>query len=201
MRNEYSLAMLAATLLAAAPLPAAHAQWSLAVGLRAARFSGGAEEPATGRSLRPYRPTLLEAGVSRWGKPVGVGVRVYYASSSLALEGAEGVAAVKDAIEVFGLTPEVSARISQLGPDGVLRAFAGPVLEIWKLADMDSRLRVGVSASLGLEVPFGGRWSGEARLGAGVLPASPFTDEDLDPALRRRALWRREITAELSYRL
>jgi hypothetical protein len=201
MRPSYGHALLAAALLTAAPSAGVRAQWSVAVGLRAARFAGGAEEPATGRSLRPYRPTLLEAGVSRSGQPVGVGLRVYYASSSLALEGPEAVAAVKDAIEVYGLAPEVSARISRLGPDGVLRVFAGPVLEIWKLADLDSRVRVGASASLGLEVPFGGRWSGVARLGAGVTPASPFTEEDLDPALRRRALWRREITVELSYRL
>lgn len=201
MLSSYSHALLMAALLAAVPWAAASAQWSVAVGLRAARFSGGAEEPATGRSLRPYRPTVLEAGVSRSGRRVGVGLRVHYASSSLALEGADAVAAVKDAIEIYGAIPEVSVRVARLGPGGVLRAFAGPVFEIWKLPDLGSRPRVGASASLGLEVPFGGRWSGVARLGAAVTPASPFKDEDLDPSLHRRALWRREVVAELSYRM
>jgi hypothetical protein len=201
MRRSHNHALIAAALLAIVPAAVASAQWSVTVGVGAARFSGGAEEPATGRSLRPYRPTLLEAGVSRSGRRVGIGIRVHYASSSLALEGADAVAAVKDAIQIYGAIAEVSVRVSRLGPDGVIRGFAGPVFEIWKLPDLGSRSRVGVSGSVGLEVPFGPRWSGVARLGAAVTPASPFEEADLEPTLRRRALWRREVTAELSYRM
>jgi len=187
--------------LAAAVAFPARAQWVATLGLRAARFAGGAKEPATGRFLHPYRPTVFEAGVARFRGRVGVGLRVHYASSSLGLEGADAVAAIKDALEVYGAAPEVSLRVSRLGPDGILRVFAGPVFEIWKLPDMGSRKRLGVTASLGLEVPFGGRWGGSARLGAAVTPASPFNDEDLDTSLERRALWRREISAEVSYRM
>jgi hypothetical protein len=176
-------------------------QWGVATGIRAPRFSGGAVEPATGRSLRPYRPTMWEVGVDRMGRRVGVGLRLNYASSSLALEGDDALAAVKDALEVYGIDPEVSVRLTQVGPQGLVRLYAGPLLEVWKLPDVGSHLRMGFGASVGLEMPFGGRWVGSARLGAAVTPSSPFTEDDLDPSLEPRALWRREASAALHYRL
>jgi hypothetical protein len=177
------------------------AQWGVATGIRAPRFSGGAVEPATGRSLRPYRPTMWEVGVDRMGRRVGVGLRLSYTSSSLALEGDDGLAAVKDALEVYGIDPEISFRLTRVGPEGVAWLYAGPLFEIWKLPDVDSHLRMGFGASVGLDVPLGGRWVGSARVGGAVTPSSPFTEDDLDPALEPRALWRREVSAALRYRL
>lgn len=179
----------------------ARAQWTVSLGVRAPRFSGGAVEPSTGRSLRPYRPTVLEAGLDRVGRRVGAGVWVHYASSSLALEGSDGLSAVKDALTVYGAQPFVALRIARLGPEGILRIAGGPLLEVWKLPDVGSRTRLGIAAALELAVPFGGRWSGVARLGGAVTPGSPFTQEDLDPSLEPRALWRREVAASLRYRL
>lgn len=176
------------------------AQWTLGAGLRAPRFSGAAVEPATGLSLRPYRPTLIELSLNRQGARLGIGLRVHYASSSLALEGSDGLAAVKDALTLYGAEPEVSVRLSGVGPGGVLRVFAGPVLEVWKLPDIGSHFRVGLAGSLGLEVPFGGSWSGAVRVGGAVSP-SPFEQEDLNDLLEPRTLWRREAAAELRYRL
>lgn len=177
------------------------AQWRVATGIRAPRFSGGAVEPATGRSLRPYRPTMWEVGVDRVGGRMGVGLRLNYASSSLALEGDDALAAVKDALEVYGIDPEISVRLTRVGPQGLVRLYAGPLFEVWKLPDVGSHLRIGFGASVGLEMPFGGRWVGSARLGGAVTPSSPFTEEDLDPSLEPRALWRREASAALHYRL
>jgi len=177
------------------------AQWGVATGIRAPRFSGGAVEPATGRSLRPYRPTMWEFEVDRMGRRVGVGLRLNYASSSLALEGEDALAAVKDALEVYGIDPEVSLRMTRVGPHGVVRLYAGPLFEVWKLPDVSSRCRVGFGLSVGLEVQFGGRWVGSARLGGAVTPSSPFTEDDLDDSLEPRALWRREASAALHYRL
>lgn len=177
------------------------AQWGVATGIRAPRFSGGAVEPATGRSLRPYRPTMWEVGVDRIGRRVGVGLRLNYASSSLALEGHDALAAVKNALEVYGIDPEVLIRLAPVGPQGLVRLYAGPLFEVWKLPDVGSHLRVGFGASVGLEMPFGGRWVGSARLGGAVTPSSPFTERDLDPSLEPRALWRREASAALHYRL
>jgi hypothetical protein len=176
-------------------------QWGVTTGIRAPRFSGGAVEPATGRSLRPYRPTMWEVGVDRMGRRVGVGLRLNYASSSLALEGDDALAAVKDALEVYGIDPEISVRLTQLGSEGLVRLYGGPLFEVWKLRDVGSHLRVGFGASVGLEMPFGGRWVGSARLGGAVTPSSPFSEDDLDPSLEPRALWRREASAALHYRL
>jgi hypothetical protein len=178
----------------------ASAQWSVDAGIRAPRFSGGAVEPATGRSLRPYRPTVLEIGLDRLGRRAGLGLRFHYASSSLALEGEDAVAAVKDALTVYGAEPNASIRLSRVGPEGVLRLSGGPLLEIWKLPDLGSRLRVGLAASVELAMPLGGPWSGVASLG-GAVSGSPFTEEDLNPGLEPRALWRREVAAAVRYRL
>ena len=179
----------------------ATAQWAVSIGIRAPRFSGGAVEPATGLSLRPYRPTIIEAGLDRSGRRVGMGVWVHYASSSLAIEGSDALSAVKDALTVYGAEPYIALRVAGVGPEGILRIAGGPLLEVWKLPDVGSRTRIGVAAALELTVPFGGRWSGVARLGGAVTPGSPFTREDLDPDLEPRALWRREVAASLRYRL
>jgi hypothetical protein len=176
-------------------------QWEVGAGIRAPRFSGGAVEPATGRSLRPYRPTVFEAGFHRVGRRVGMGVWFHFASSSLALEGSDGLSAVKDALTVYGAEPFVAVRLTNVGPEGVLRVTGGPLLEVWKLPDLGSRTRIGAAAALELAMPFGGRWSGVARIGGAVTPGSPFTRADLDAHLEPRALWRREVAGSLRYRI
>jgi hypothetical protein len=201
MTRSHARAALLGILLIGPPTAAAQSHWAIGAGIGAPRFSGGATELATGRSLLPYRPTLLEVGFDRAGHRVGVGVWFHYASSSIALEGSDGLAAIKDALTVYGAEPFVALRLTHLGPEGVLRLLTGPLLEVWKVHDVDSRTRIGVAAAMELAVPFGGRWSGVARAGAAVTPSSPFTEADLDVGLEPRALWRREVAATLRYRL
>ena len=176
-------------------------QWSLSGGIRAPRFAGGAVESASGRSLRPYRPTMFEVGLEQERGRVGVGLRLHYASSSLALEGHDGIAAVKDALSVYGAQPEVSIRLAQVGQEGVLRLYGGPLLEIWDLRDDVSHTRLGIAAALALEVSFGRRWAGAVRAGGAVTPSSPFTEADLESSFQPRTLWRRELAGSLRYRL
>jgi hypothetical protein len=178
----------------------AQAQWTVSAGLRAARFSGGAEEVATTRSLRPYRPTQFEIGVGRRQGRVGVGLRVSYASSSLALEGSDGLAAFKDALSYYAFQPELTVQVARLGPEGRLHLYGAPLIEVWKLADAGSRTRGGLTFGAGLEMGFGGRWSGLLRAGGAVTPRSPFTRNDLDPAFEPRTLWRREVSGALQFR-
>lgn len=199
MTRFHACSALVALVLAAGSAPAT-AQWEVGLGIGAPRFSGGAVEPTTGLSLRPYRPTVLEAGVGRTGR-VGMGVWFHYASSSLAFEGEAALSAVKDALTVYGAEPFVAVRLTNLGPEGVLRVTGGPLVEVWKLPDLGSRTRIGAAAALELALPFGGRWSGVARIGGAVTPGSPFTRADLDPNLEPRALWRREVAASLRYRM
>jgi hypothetical protein len=143
---------------------------------------------------------MWELGIDHPGGSWGVGLRFRYAPSSLALEGDEAVVVVKDALSVYSIDPELSLRLSALGSGSILRLFGGPVLDIWRLPDLGSRIRLGAGVAVGLEVPLGGRVSGVARIGGGVTP-SPFDAEDLDEGLERRALWRREASAVLRYRI
>jgi hypothetical protein len=189
-----------AVLVLVAPVSPAAAQWSLSAGVRSPRYAGGAVEPASGRSLGPYRPTMWEVGVDRASGRMSLGLRFRYAPSSLALEGEEAVAVVKDAMSVYGVDAEVSFRVAALGPGAIVRLFAGPVLDIWKLPDIGTHLRPGASVSVGLEASLGGRWSAVARAG-GAVTGSPFDAEDLDQGLEPRALWRREVSGVLRYRL
>jgi hypothetical protein len=177
------------------------AQWAVSAGIRAPRFSGAAVEPGTDRSLHPYRPTMVEIGLKRGGRRVAAGVYLLYASCSLALEGSEAVAAIKDALSVYGIRPEVALRLSRLGAEGTVRLHVGPLLEVWQLPDIGSHWRIGLAASVGLEWPLGGPWSAAAQLGGAVTPASPFRQEDLEIPLEPRALWRREGAVALRYLL
>lgn len=199
MTPTRSRAVILAVLAVMSGAAPAAAQWTLGAGVQSPRFTGGAAEPATGRSLVPYRPTMLELSVSRNGRHVGVSLRGHYASSSLALEGSDGLAAVKDALSVYGIEPQVSIAFGHVGA-GVLRALVGPLLEVWKFPDVRSHVRIGAAGSLELEVPFGERWSGALRLG-GAASASPFDQENLLEGLEVRTLWRRAAAAELRFRL
>jgi len=198
--RSHALAALVLCFLAASPAML-RAQWTLSGGIAAPRFFGGAEESSTGSSLSPYRPTVFGIRLERSGQHVGMAMRVYYASSSLALEADDAVSAVKDALSVYGAEPEVSVRLTRVGQDGTLRLYGGPLLELWDLAGSVTRARLGLGAALGLELPLGGRWSGALRAGAAVTPSSPFTEEDLEPAFEPRTLWRRELEGSLRYRL
>jgi hypothetical protein len=200
MRTLYARAALGALLAVGVPTSGA-AQWTLAAEIGSARFWGGSAEVGGERSFRPYRPTLVGLGVAYARGTVGVGVRFHYAGSSLALEGKEAVVASKGVLDVYGLSPELSLPLSRLGSEVRVRLYAGPLIEVWKLAKEISHLRLGASAAVGLEVPLGVRLAGTLRAGMAVIPASPFAREDLDPSYEPRALWRRTLSTSLAYRL
>ena len=184
----------------AAP-PRAAAQWTLIAELASARFSGGAGEERGGRSLRPYRPTIVGVGVERAAGPVGVAIRGYYARASLALEGADAVVAVKDAMHLRGVALDLSEeRLATLGSSARLMGYVSPMVERWTLADQASHVGLGFCAGLALEVPLGGHWSAAVRGGAAVS-GSPFAADDLDAGYVPRTLWRREVSGRLRYRL
>jgi len=192
-------ALTLALLLAAVSHEAA-AQWAASVDVSAARFWGGSREVDGDRSFRPYRPTIVGLGLERQGHGITVAVRGYYASASLGLEGTDGVAAVKNALDLHGVSMELSRAVTTLGESAPLVIYGGPVIEVWDLADQSSRTRVGLTGSIGLQVALGERFSGVIKAGAAVT-ASPFSANDLDQGFEPRALWRRELSGRLRYRL
>jgi hypothetical protein len=200
MRTQrFTPSLLALSLCAAASHQAAP-QWTVTAEVTAPRYWGGSSELEGGRSFRPYRPTVAGLGLERSIHGVSAGVQGYYASTSLALEGPEGVVAVKNALELYGVAAELSGNIRNLGEGGRLMLYGGPVVEVWSLAGEASHVRGGFAAAIGLQVAMGKRWSAVIRVGAAVS-GSPFEADDLDAGFVPRMLWRREVSGRLRYRL
>jgi hypothetical protein len=178
------------------------AQWVGSAEIGADRFWGGSiERGGQERSFRPYRPTTGGVGLERRGARLGAGLRLRYASASLALEGGDALSAIKGVFEVYSLCPEVVYMLTSLGSDNQLLLRAGPIFEVWSIMEEDSQTRAGVQASISLRVPVGSRLA--ASFGAGgALIASPFITEQLEAEdFEPRALWRRRVAGGLEYRL
>jgi hypothetical protein len=194
------IALLLAVSLAGASREAP-AQWVLAAEIGAARFWGAsAETGGSGRSFRPYRPTIVGLGLEREARQLGWGVRLKYAGASLALEGNDAVSAVKGALNLYEVAPELSVRLKRLSSGLQFRLCAGPLVDIWELGSETSHVRVGAQAGIRLHVPLGGRVSAGVGANLGVTP-SPFNDGDLVAGYEPRILWRRGVTGSLRYRL
>lgn len=176
-------------------------QWAVAAEVGSDRFWGGSVEKAEERrSFLPYRPTTFGVGLERQAGRFSLGVRLRYASASLALEGAHGVVAAKGIFTMYSVSPELAYRLATMGSVHPLSLHAGPIFEVWGVIDEDSQIRVGVQSAVSLSVPLGGRLAGSVIAGAALIP-SPFARDQLDPNFERRALWRRRLAAELEYRL
>ena len=188
------------TLILAAAPPRAAAQWTLSADVTATRFSGGSSEEPGNRSFRPYRPTLAGLGVEKYGRSVGVALHGYYASASLALEGPDAVVAVKRALDLYGVSMEVSGGLATFGTASRLMLYAGPRVEVWNLTGETSHVRAGFGVAIGLQVPIERRWSVVMQAGVAVS-GSPFAAEDLDAGFVPSRLWRREVSGRLRYRL
>ncbi len=176
-------------------------QWAVTTEVGADRFWGGSiENTADRRSFRPYRPTTFGVGLQRKAGRLGAGLRLRYASASLALEGADAVVAAKGVFTVYTAAPEVVYRAISLGSVNQLMLHFGPLFEVWSVVDEDSQTRVGIQGAVSLNLPLGGRFAGSVMAGAALIP-SPFEEAQLDPSFERRALWRRRFAVGLDYRL
>ena len=165
------------------------------------RFWGGSVDDTPDHlSLRPYRPTTFGVGLERRAGRLGAGLKLRYASSSLALEGDEAVAVVKGIFTVYSAAPELAYRLLSVGSANELILHAGPLFEIWSVEDEDAQTRVGIQGAASFHVPIGGRFAGSLTAGAAVMP-SPFAAEQLAVGFERRALWRRRVAVGLAYRL
>jgi hypothetical protein len=180
------------------PLPG---QWIIGAEVGADRFWGGSREKAMPqRSFRPYRATTLGVNLEKKAGRFAAGVGLRYSSAGLALEGTDGLSAVKGVFEVYSISPELVYHIAHLGSGNRLLIHAGPLLEIWHVLDEGSETRVGVQGGFSLRVPLGGRIDGSLGAGAAVVP-SPFAAGQLDLTFERQPLWRRRFAVGLAYRL
>jgi hypothetical protein len=198
--TKLSAVVLLLAVILASPVPAS-AQWAVSVSVESDRFWGGSLENAPEHtSFRPYRPTVLGAGIERRLGTAGLGLRLRYADASLALEGPEAVIAAKDVFTVVGIAPEVSYQVATLGPGNRLLLHLGPIIELWQPVDQDWRTRAGGQAAVSLLVPLGGAFGLSVGGNLAVI-SSPFQEDELPAEYDARALWRRGIVAALQYRL
>jgi hypothetical protein len=180
--------------------PTAQGQWRVGVEVGSERFWGGSADTAgEGPSFRPYRPTSFGLGLARWARKWGAGVSFRYLSASLALEGAEGLVAVKGIFEVYGADAHLAYRVARVSANE-LTLETGPLLEVWSVSGEESQTRVGIQAGLSLRVPLGTGLVGSLT-GALAVIASPFTESQLDSGFERRPLWRRRLAGGLELRL
>ncbi len=176
-------------------------QWAVTTEVGADRFWGGSiENTPEHRSFRPYRPTTFGVGLERRAGRLGAGLRLRYASASLALEGVDAVVAAKGIFTVYSAAPEVVYRIISVGSVNKLMLHGGPLFEVWSVADEDPQTRVGIQGGVSLNLPLGGRFAGSVMAGVALIP-SPFREAQLDPSFERRPLWRRRLAVGLDYRL
>jgi hypothetical protein len=201
MRSSSLFAGIAAGMLASVWCQPALGQWAVTAEVGADRFWGGSvENTAEHRSFRPYRPTTFGVGLERRAGRLGAGLRLRYASASLALEGADGVVAAKGVFTMYSAAPELVYRITSVGAANQLVLHGGPLFEIWSAIDEDAETRVGIQGAVSLNVPLGGRFGGSVMAGAALIP-SPFNEAQLEPDFEPRALWRRRFAVGLDYRL
>jgi hypothetical protein len=176
-------------------------QWLIGVEIGTDRYWGGSVEKAEAkRSFRPYRPTSFGVGLERRRGPLGVAVRLHYTGASLALEGSDAVVAAKGVFDVFGIGPEVVYRIASIGAGNTLLLHGGPLFEVWKIIDEDTKSRVGAQAALSMTVPLGSGFAASVLAGV-ALTSSPFTSSQIGPNFEPRALWRRGFAARMECQL
>ena len=202
MRTSSLLAGLTAGMLASGVwCGPALGQWALTAEVGADRFWGGSIENAPEhRSFRPYRPTTFGVGLERRAGRLGAGLRLRYASSSLALEGDDAVVVAKGIFTVYSAAPEIVYQVISVGAANHLVLHGGPLFEVWSVADEDSQARVGIQSAVSFNLPVAGRLAGSVTAGAALI-TSPFEEGQLDPSFERRALWRRRFAVGLEYRL
>ncbi len=101
---------------------------------------------------------------------------------------------------MYSVIPELVYQIATVGRANHLLVRAGPLIEVWSVADEESQTRVGVQSAVSFLVPLGGRFAGTVSAGAALIP-SPYGEDQLVADFERRPLWRRRFAGGLEFRL
>lgn len=178
--------------LAAALPPRAAGQtrsWGIGVDAGLTRFWGASEPvpPNVTPGARPYRPTTIALRADRLLGRGRVGLAVSYAASGLGVEDQDLAVIAKGGLTWIQLAPEVAYRIATLGPMTELRAFGGPVADIWRVDGDDTRTRFGGRAGLELLAPLGGPVAATVRAHGG-MSGSLFREVDVPSGFRTKTM-------------
>jgi len=107
-----------------------------------------------------------------------VGLGVQYAASAIGQDGPELAILLKGAMTWLQTTPEFAYQLATIGPVAELRAFAGPVIDLWLPSGDESRVRAGGRAGLEFLIPLGSSLAGLLRVHGGVT-GSLFRDTEV----------------------
>lgn len=179
------------------------AQWTVAVELGTARYSGTSRDKSGSSdsvALRPYAGTTGGVRVARQWARVGVSLGISYGAPGISGEATDFIAVFTNQAKVFEFTPGVSYVVAHVGAGGDLRVEAGPALAWWNLQGLDQRVRIGAHAAVAYQWPVAGRVTGIVRAAIAVTP-SIFSSDELPSNLQRRATWRRGVSVGVGYRL
>jgi hypothetical protein len=176
--------------------------WGITADVSLSRFWGASRGASTadGGPARPYRPTGFGIRLDRrLGARVRAGIGLQYAGAGLGIEGSDLTVIGKGAFDWVEIAPELAIQVARLGANSV-RAVGGPVVDLWMPRDDTRRTRLGGRLGLELDVPFGRRVSGVARL-TGALTPSIFDEDEILIGYERRAMTRAAVGVGLRVRL
>ena len=185
-------------LAAALGLPAtlsAQADWRLTLDLGATRFSAQVHDSSSTDRVfvRPWRPTMYTARVTRETGRLGLGLGLGYAKAPVAGNIDDFVLMLGDEERLIEIAPELRYLVGTTTSGAALRLHFGPVLDIWTPDGAETRSAWGALGGASLELPLAGAWGVEIRADLAVTQSN-ITDEETsaeiirEPTLRRGRL-------------
>jgi hypothetical protein len=189
MRRIVRTGSLVLALLALGRTLEAQHQWGLGVDVGLTRFWGASEAvpPDNSPGLKPYRPTSVALRVDRIVGRARVGLGVAYGTSGIGAETENAAVIAKGTLSWVQLAPEFAYRLAILGAGPELRAFGGPVGDLWLPEAEDGRFRLGARGGFELLAPLGTRVAATVRAHGGVT-GSLFRDDEVPSGYRTKTM-------------
>jgi hypothetical protein len=192
-----------AAVLTASPVTPSWAQWRLGLGVGRDVYSGvsqGTFEDG-GASFKPYHPLVwaFRAELPRSQPRLSIDLR--YSTPDIALVGAEITLIPHGSfLEMLAVAPTAGWTLFDLSPGVTIEGEAGPVIERWRVEDVDDRTLLGVGGGLALRIELGGRLAARLSARLGITPTSPLSGALIE-GYATRAAWRRGLEGSVLLRL
>jgi len=189
MRRVVRTGSLVLVLVALSRTLKAQQRWGLGVDVGLTRFWGASEAvpPDNSPGLKPYRPTSIALRLDRLAGRARVGLGVAYGTSGIGAETENAAVIAKGTLNWVQLAPEFAYRLVTLGAGPELRAFGGPVGDLWLPEAEDRRFRLGARGGFELLAPLGTQVAATVRAHGGIT-GSLFRDEEVPSGYRTKMM-------------
>ncbi len=196
-------AIVAAVLLAAGRVAPSEAQWHIGVGIGRDVYSGvsrGHVENGSS-SFRPYRPLIWSLRIEVPGSHPRLSLDVRYSTPDIGLTGGDVTLIPHGSfLEMAGAAPTVAWTLLRLTSGVTIEGETGPIVERWRVQDVDDRTLIGAEGGLALRIELGGRFAARFSGRVAVTPESPLSGALID-GYAPRAGWRRGLEGTVLLRL